>query len=110
MVHIQIHFNHKISVFLVLTIKNQSLKFWKHGELKQSYIVQIPKAFLKKTNLVESRALVKISTNCFFVVTCFITTVLFSTNSLIKWCLMSICFVLECCTGFLEIFIALVLS
>ena len=57
--------------------------------------MQIPKAFFRETNLVESRALVKISANCFSVVMCSITTVLFSTNSLIKWCRMSICFVLE---------------
>ena len=34
----------------------------------------------------------------------------FSTLSRRKWCLISICLVRECCTGFLEILIALVLS
>ena len=38
------------------------------------------------------------------------TTVPFMTCSLIKWYLMSMCFVLECCTGLLEMAIAHVLT
>ena len=72
--------------------------------------MQIPKAFLKEINLDELRALVKISANCLSVAICSITTDLFSTSSLIKWCRMSMCLVLECWTGFLEILMALVLS
>ena len=46
--------------------------------------MQIPKAFLRETNLDASKALVKMSANCISVATCSITTDLFSTSSLIK--------------------------
>ena len=69
--------------------------------------MQIPKDFLKESNLDESRAFVKMSANWFSIATCSMTTVLFSTSSLIKCWRISICLVLECWTGFLDMFIAL---
>jgi len=53
---------------------------------------------------------VKISTNWFLVSTKINSISFLLTWSLIKWCLISICFDLECWIGFFDKFIALVLS
>ena len=47
--------------------------------------MKIPKAFLKEINLDPSKALVKMSANYIFVVTCSLTTDLFLISFLIKW-------------------------
>lgn len=56
------------------------------------------------------RGLVKISSTCSFVPMYSSMMFFFFTYSLRKWNLIVICFVLECITRFLEMFIALVLS
>ena len=51
---------------------------------QEIYIEQIPKVFLRESNLTKSRALVKMFASCFFVSTNFKdrkTIILFSTNS-----------------------------
>ena len=50
------------------------------------------------------------SASCSSVATCYSLIVFSSTRSLIKWCLMSICLVLLCWIGFLEMLIVLRLS
>lgn len=62
------------------------------------------------SNLKASRDFVRISTSRFYVVTYFISTTPCSTNSLMKWCMMSICLVLLCCTRLFVILMVLVLS
>ena len=50
-----------------------------------TYMEHTPKAFLKKSNCFESRAFVKISTSCFYVLMYSKDTVLLSTKFLMKW-------------------------
>ena len=71
---------------------------------------QIPNLPLKFSNWFASRALVKMSASCSSVATCSNLIVFSSTRSLIKWCLMSICLVLLCWMGFLEMLSVLRLS
>jgi len=66
--------------------------------------------FLSLLNLSRTSGLVNKSASWFFVLTNFISQSPFRTWSLMKWCLISICLVLECCIGFLVRLIALVLS
>ena len=70
----------------------------------------IPIDLLRVLNRVASKGLVNKSASWSLVPTCSSTMHLFSTSSLMKWWRMSICLVLECWTGFLEILIALMLS
>ena len=69
-----------------------------------------PNSLLSSKNLSLGRALVKISANWCKVSTYSIWQSPFWIWSLRKWCLISICLVLECIIGFLVKFIALVLS
>jgi hypothetical protein len=61
-------------------------------------------------NLDSLRGLVKISTNCFSVLTWWISMYPLVSWSLKKWCRISICFVLEWFTGLFAGFMALSLS
>ena len=70
----------------------------------------IPNSLLMKFIRSSFRGFVKISANWFVVSINSNTTSPFCTWSLRKWCLMSMCLLLECWIGFLERFIALVLS
>ena len=90
--------------------KNNDLKLKFINAWKKNWIRwNTPKAFLKDSNRLESKAFVKISASVFISMYSK-GTVLLSTKSLMKWWWMLICLVLECWTGFLEILIALVLS
>jgi len=71
---------------------------------------QIPNFPLSFSNCLASKALVKMSSNCSSVSTCLSVTTFSSTRSLMKWCRMSMWFVLLCWIGFFEILIALRLS
>ena len=69
-----------------------------------------PNFCLRYSNVSLGRGLVKMSTICSFVST-YSSLMFFSvTYSLRKWNLMGMCFVLECITRFLDMFITLVLS
>ena len=69
-----------------------------------------PNFCLRHSNFSLGKGFVNMSTICSFFST-YSSLMFFSvTYSLIKWNLMGMCFVLECITGFLDIFIALVLS
>ena len=61
-------------------------------------------------NRFVSNAFVKMSAICLSVLIYSRTIFFSSTNSLIKWCRISICLVLLCWTGFLKMLIALMLS
>ena len=77
------------------------LSFW--GGITPNFCLRYSKVSL-------GRGLVKMSTICSFVST-YSSLMFFSlTCSLRKWNLMGMCFVLQCITGFLDMFIALVLS
>jgi hypothetical protein len=69
-----------------------------------------PKFPRKSTNVAWSRGFVKMSASWSWVGTWLNTMVLFSTLSLKKWYLTSICLVLEWSTGFFATLMALVLS
>jgi hypothetical protein len=71
---------------------------------------QTPMAFQRDSNLLPSRGLVRMWANWFSVGMKERETTSDSTRSRKKWCLMSMCLVWEWRTGFLEIFIELVLS
>ena len=70
----------------------------------------IPNSLNNLVNVDSSSGLVKMSASCFSLGTKCSSTMPFITCSLIKWYLMSMCLVMECCTGFSVIAIALVLS
>jgi len=70
----------------------------------------MPSSFLRKLNLSLLRGLVNISASCFSKATSWITQSPLFTWSHIKWWCISMCLVLDCCTGFFVKFIALVLS
>ena len=67
-------------------------------------------SLLKAQNLCSSRDLVKISASCPSVLTCVKEISPLASRSRKKWCLISMCFVRECCTGLLVSLIALSLS
>jgi hypothetical protein len=69
-----------------------------------------PSSLHKHTNVAWSKGLVRISASCFSVGTWMRSMFPFSTLSLKKWYLTSICLVLEWNTGFLATLMALVLS
>lgn len=70
--------------------------------------MHMPRDLLNFENPSWSKAsLVKMFANWFSIAICSMITTYFSTKSLMKWCLISMCFVRECCTRFLDIFIAL---
>ena len=69
-----------------------------------------PCCLLISTNFSSLRGFVKISASWSFVFTNSSVMWPFCTWSLRKWCLISMYFVLECYTGFFEMFMALVLS
>ena len=69
-----------------------------------------PSCLLISTICSSLRGFVKISSNWSFMLTDSSVMSPFCAWSLRKWCLISICLVLECCTGFFEMFITLVLS
>ena len=77
-----------------------------HKELPSN----MPISLLMKFILSSQRGLVNISASWFVVSMNSNTTSPFCTWSRKKWCLMSMCLVLECWIGFLDKFIALVLS
>lgn len=70
----------------VSQIKNTHIQLCSNLEKQKPeiYIEQILKAFLRESKLTKSKALMKKFASCFFVATCYKTTVLFSTNSLMK--------------------------
>ena len=70
----------------------------------------IPNSFMRKLNLTLLRDFVNKSANWFSELTNWITQSPLFTWSLIKWWHISMCLVLECCTGFFVKLIALVLS
>ena len=63
--------------------------------------------FLRNSNLRLSKDFINKSANGCSVFTCSNDTIFDSTKFLMKWCLISIWLVLECCKGFLEILIPL---
>ena len=67
-------------------------------------------SLLKAQNLCSSRGLVKISPSCLSVLTCHKAISPLASWSRKKWCLISMCFFLECCTGLLASLMALSLS
>ena len=67
-------------------------------------------SLLKAQNLCSSRGLVKISPSCLSVLTCHKAISPLASWSRKKWCLISMRFVRECCTGLLASLIALSLS
>jgi hypothetical protein len=69
-----------------------------------------PSSPRKRANVAWSKCFVRISASCFSVGTWMRSMFPFSTLSLWKWYLTSICLVLECSTRFLATLIALVLS
>jgi hypothetical protein len=69
-----------------------------------------PSSPRKRANVAWSKGLVRISASCFSVGTWMRSMFPFSTLSLRKWYLTSICLVLEWSTGFLATLMALVLS
>jgi hypothetical protein len=69
-----------------------------------------PKYPRKRANVAWSKGLVRISVSCFSIGTWMRSMFPFSTLSLRKWYLTSMCLVLECSTGFLATLMALVLS
>ena len=73
-------------------------------------ILHMPNSLWMYENLSSDNGLVKISTNWCSVLMNLSSISWFSTWSLMKWCLTSICLVLEWWTGFLLRLIALVLS
>ena len=78
----------------------------KNSSLHKTYPIDL----LSVLNWVASKGLVNKSASWSLVPTYSSTMHLFSTSYLMKWWRMSICLVLECCTGFLEILVALMLS
>jgi len=70
----------------------------------------MPNSFLRKLNLSLFKGFVNKSASWFSELTNWISQSPFIMWSLIKWCRISICLVLECWTGFLVKLIALVLS
>ena len=70
----------------------------------------IPSSVLSLLNLSLANGFVKKFVNWFSVLTNLISQSPFCTWSRMKWCLISICLVLECCIGFLVKLIALALS
>ena len=95
-----------ISPFVIKGKGNTSWCFhtWSFGE------GITPNFCLRYSNVSLGRGLVKMSTICSFVSTYSSLMCFFVTCSLRKWKLMGMCFVLKCITGFLDIFIELVLS
>ena len=73
-------------------------------------IKHTPSSPRKRVKVAWSSGLVKISASWFWVDTWIKLILPFSTLSLKKWYLTSMCFVLECRTGFLATIMALVLS
>ena len=67
-------------------------------------------SLLKAQNLCSSRGLVKISASCRSVLTWRKAISPLASWSRKNWCLISMCFVLECCTGLLASLVALSLS
>ena len=67
-------------------------------------------SLLRKQNLVSSWGFVKILASWFSVLTWHNSISPFASWSLRKWCLISMCLVLECCTGLLASLMALSLS
>ena len=111
----KLHFNFNIFAKFEWT----SLKFkpFKQRTVNQVSVFQVKlreskifNSLLRKQNIVSSRGFVKISTSWFSVFTCDNSISPFASWSLRKWCLISICLVLECCTGLLASLIALSLS
>ena len=86
----------KLKVLVILNISSYNSSW-----------TQIPSLLLNFSNSLTSKAFVKMSASCASVVTCSRVTTLSSTRSLMKWCRMSICFVLLCFIGFFEMLIAL---
>ena len=70
----------------------------------------MPSSILSLLNLYLANGFINKSANWFSVLTNLISQSPFWTWSQMKWCLISICFALECCIGFLVKFITLVLS
>ena len=70
--------------------------------------INIPNSLLMKSNCSSLRGFVKILASWCLVSMNSMTTSWLVTWSRIKWCLISICFVLECCIGFFVKHIALV--
>ena len=70
----------------------------------------MPMDILRVLNLSLSKGLVNKSASWFLVGICSRVTIECSTRSLMKWYLISMCFVCECWTGFLEMLMALKLS
>ena len=77
------------------------------AKLRESKIFS---SLLKAQNLYSSRGLVKISASCLSVLTCHKAISPLASWSRKKWCLISMCFVLECCTGLFASLIELSLS
>ena len=69
-----------------------------------------PSCLLISTNYSSLRGFVMISASWSFMLTNSSVMSPFYAWSLRKWCFIFICLVLECCTGFFEMFMALVLS
>ena len=107
---------------------SQSSKFWKkphtnsiflssrhqykicatcQAKLRESKIFS---SLLRKQNLCSSRGFVKISASCLSVLTWLKAISPLASWSLRKWCLMSMCLVLECWTGLLASLMELLLS
>ena len=81
-----------------------------HRNNQNSVKSHMPSFLRIEINVFSSRGFVSISASCSEVNTNSSTISPLRTWSRMKWCFMSICFVLECCIGFFEMFIALVLS
>jgi len=74
------------------------------------FMSNMPSSVLSLLNLSPANGFVNKSANWFSVLTNWISQSLFWTWSRMKWCLISIWFVLKCCIGFLVKLMALVLS
>ena len=79
---------------------------------KSSQVMRIKNisSLLKAQNLCSSSGLVKISASCCLMLTWCRAISPLASWSRKKWCLISMCFVRECCTGLLASLIALSLS
>ena len=116
-----------ISLSQVMIPRSQIQHFWKTHTNKSFYPYLVIKqvcaqnqaklreskifsSFLKAQNLRSSSGFVKISANCLSVLTWRNEISPLVSWSLKKWCLLSMCFVLECWTGLLASLMALSLS
>ena len=68
-------------------------------------ILHMPNSLLMEVNFSSDKGLVKISANCLLVSIKCNSILFFITSSLRKWCLISICFVLECWIEFWDKFL-----